>query len=124
MPIRTAPSDQPYEYEDMLTRRRLVNEEVRKAKLELGWVNQEIEEHRTKLHKALGRVCDRMDWRGPIARLLVIPDDEDIQEQLDLTREAIAFFTATKTTIVQVASADRRFVIQAAGYREGPASDY
>lgn len=123
MTIRTDPSPEPFGFEDMLTRARLLVEQEIKTKRDLSWVNEEIDATRDILQVAFNTVADRLDWRRPIDTLFVVTSARFCQEELDTIREAIAFFTATTTTITATAD-PLRFKIQSIGYRAGPAGDH
>ena len=67
------------------------------------------------LEAAFDEVCDRADWKAPIKSIVR-------SEDLAVTIAAIAFYTATSTS-VDVSSYDR-FVVNSVGYRAGPAGDH
>ena len=70
-----------------------------------GWTRSELTE-------AFDKVQNPVDWKGRVCGL--IPKEAE-----EITREAIAFFTATEMRII--ASDDTQIVIEADGYRAGPA---
>lgn len=71
-----------------------------------------------QIEKAFDEVANPRDWKAPI-KAWVDPKD------LELYREAIAFYTATTTSVVDgPRPKDGKVLIQATGYRMGPAGDY
>lgn len=71
---------------------------------------------RGQLKTAFEKVQNRDHWKGPINEFL----DDQTDEDLEMIREAVSFFTATVTTIKRLPSG--RVHVTAKGYWNGPAN--
>lgn len=69
---------------------------------------------REELLVAFNRVVDGGDWKGPI--LMAIDETE-----LELTRKAVEFFTATELHVCGL-PCEGTVVVTSIGYRAGPAA--
>ena len=67
------------------------------------------------LDAAFAKVQSPLDWKGPISAIVAA-------DELENTLLAIEYFTATKATITMPTPGE--FLVEAAGYRAGPAGDH
>jgi len=72
---------------------------------------------RDELQAAFTAVADPQDWRRPIRTFIDAAD-------LEITKEAVAFFTATTLKVAATCPGTGRLAIAADGYRAGPAGDH
>jgi len=95
----------------------MTNDQIEAAKTELLGGYSEAE-----LRLAFDRVCNASDWKAPIRNAVSATE-------LAITLYAIEFFTATKakarpiSLLCGVAGSVPGYVVEAAGYRAGPAGD-
>lgn len=67
------------------------------------------------LEAAFNAVQNKVDWKSPISAIIT-------EAKVDVTIEAIEFFTGTKSTLTKLG--DGLVLIQSIGYRAGPAGDH
>ncbi len=68
-----------------------------------------------ELDAAFAKVQSPLDWKGPIKAPV-------LEDNLEITLQAIEYFTATKPTATKVMHTI--YIVEAAGYRAGPAGDH
>lgn len=68
-----------------------------------------------ELHEAFKSVSDSNDWRAPIEKWI-------LKEKMTVVEEAISFYTATETKIIDRTST--HYKIYSIGYHNSPCGDH
>lgn len=92
-------------------------------------------DHQAKMHAAFDLVKSKSDWKKPIAKVVAGFELAAAGVTIEDVKEAVAFFTATEADVVpttvlahhkdgMVCFEAPAFLVNAAGYRAGPAGDH